>query len=294
MKRFVVILLLPLVIFACGNKNKKTHFSSDSSTNTEPRKLVLMAQTPKDLKTPESVCFDKTRNRFYVSNINGKPMAKDNNGFISILTKSGDIEKLKWVEGLDAPKGMGIYRGYLYVTDIDRVVKIDIDREKIVKTYSFPKAKFLNDIAIDDNGNVYISDMLNNLVYKLTRNGEISVFADSMDKANGMLIRENILYVGCHPSLYAINLENGIKRDVIDVSDMDMIDGLKFADSGFIVSDWVGHVYFLDTLQRKQVLLLNTADKKVNAADFEYVEKDNLLLIPTFYDGRVDFYKFVK
>jgi len=60
--------------------------------------------------TPESVKYDTGQDVYFVSNINGGPLTKDNNGFISRVRPDGAIENLKFVEGghngviLNAPK----------------------------------------------------------------------------------------------------------------------------------------------------------------------------------------------
>ena len=65
------------------------------------------------LSTPESVLYDADADRYLVSNINGKPDGKDNNGFISVLSPDGTTTTPKWIEGgkdkvkLDAPEGHG-------------------------------------------------------------------------------------------------------------------------------------------------------------------------------------------
>ncbi|MEH6813325.1 MAG: hypothetical protein V7677_12410, partial [Motiliproteus sp.] len=55
---------------------------------------------------PESVVYDIVRRSIYVSSINGAPDAVDGNGFISLVANDGKVEKLKWVDGLNAPKGL--------------------------------------------------------------------------------------------------------------------------------------------------------------------------------------------
>ena len=58
-----------------------------------------------ELQTPESVIHDEKRNVLYVANINGSPMEKVENGFISKLSLEGEILDLKWFsESLWAPK----------------------------------------------------------------------------------------------------------------------------------------------------------------------------------------------
>ena len=92
----------------------------------------LLWKSGQDFKVPESVCFDKANNVLYVANINGKPSNKDDNGFISKLSVEGKIIEKEWITGLHAPKGMGVYEDFLYVSDIDRVAKISIKEGKIV------------------------------------------------------------------------------------------------------------------------------------------------------------------
>ena len=45
-------------------------------------------ETPADLKNPESVVYAPKQNLLFVSNINGKPDQKDQNGFISTVSPS--------------------------------------------------------------------------------------------------------------------------------------------------------------------------------------------------------------
>src|SRR5439155_172729 len=67
--------------------------------------------------TPESVKYDTAQDVYFVSNVNGGPLAKDNNGFISRVRPDGAIENLKFVEGahngvpLNAPKGLALRAG---------------------------------------------------------------------------------------------------------------------------------------------------------------------------------------
>ena len=50
------------------------------------------------------------------------PFKKDKNGFISKVDLDGNILKLKWVKGLNAPKALDISKGKLYVGDVDQLV----------------------------------------------------------------------------------------------------------------------------------------------------------------------------
>lgn len=110
------------------------------------------------MMTPESTLYDKERNVIYVSNINGKSDEKDANGFISRLKPGGEILELRWIDGLNAPKDMGVYKNLLYVADIDEIVVINVNEGVVVDTFEAPDAGFFNDISISVQGLVLISD----------------------------------------------------------------------------------------------------------------------------------------
>ncbi|MFC2112187.1 ATP-binding protein, partial [Bacteroidota bacterium] len=94
----------------------------------------------------------------YVACINGSPWERDGQGFIALLNLDGSLKSERWVTGLDAPKGMGVYDGQLYVADMDQIVVIDIESAEVQVKIQVPGAAQLNDIAIDDKGKVYFTD----------------------------------------------------------------------------------------------------------------------------------------
>jgi outer membrane protein assembly factor BamB len=130
---------------------------------------------------PESVDLDIAHQVFYVSNINGGPLDKDGNGFISRVSRDGKMLDLKWIEGgMNAPKGI-VMQGYkMWVTDIDRLHEIDTRTGKIVASYDAPGAKFLNDPAVDANGNVYVSDIALKTIWQL-KDGKMAIWYDKPD-----------------------------------------------------------------------------------------------------------------
>jgi hypothetical protein len=64
-----------------------------------------------NLQGPESARYDRDLDVWFVSNVNGAPTAKDNNGYISRLRPDGTPYNLKFIEGgkkgvtLNGPKG---------------------------------------------------------------------------------------------------------------------------------------------------------------------------------------------
>lgn len=252
--------------------------------------LKKLWETPDILTTSESVCYFPDDHSLFVSCINGNPVDKDGNGFISKISLSGDIIMQKWIEGLNAPKGMGLYKNLLYVTDIDRIVLIDVTTSEIVEEFQIKDAKFLNDIAIDQEGNVFITDMATNKIHLLSNNKVETWFEDSeIISPNGLLVSKSDLVVGTKNGIFHIRLKD--KKFWHMVKNTGGIDGIKiFQENNYIISDWSGKVQLVN-MEDEPIELLNTTDQGINAADFEFISESNWIFIPTFGNNRVMAYE---
>ncbi|MFB6305513.1 MAG: SMP-30/gluconolactonase/LRE family protein, partial [Flavobacteriales bacterium] len=195
---------------------------SQKKSNNEGFKK--MWSTEKALDVPESVKWNKEKDIYYISNVNGKPLKKNGKGFISKLKPNGKIKKKKWITGLNAPKGMGIHDGKLYVTDIDRLVKIDINEGQIIATYKVKNAEFLNDIDIDNKGTVYISDMSKNVIYYLNE-GNIKKWHDGseLNEPNGLKVKNGRLYVGMKNKIISFNIDKGSKNVNLEANETNKV-----------------------------------------------------------------------
>lgn len=259
-------------------------------------KLEKQWETEKILKTPESVIYDEENDVLYVSNINGKPAQKNEKGFISKISLDGKITELKWITGLNAPKGSAIFNGKLYIADIDQLVEVDIKKRKILKKYKVKNAIFLNDVTVDNSCNVYISDMSsqNSCIYRFDGK-DISVWLKGKDISipNGLYAEKKRLVVGNSGDgkLKAINFED---KSISVITDIDSgIDGISKDETGnYIISDWMGKTSLIDK-NGKVIELLNTTASGINSADLTYIKNKNLVLIPTFSDNRIVAYKLI-
>lgn len=245
----------------------------------------MVWETEKVFKTPESALYDAERNQIYVSNINGKPTIKDGNGFISILDTNGVVIKLRWVSGMNAPKGMAIIDSLLYVTDIDRIIIIDIDQAKIVKVVDVKGALFLNDIAALSTGELIISDMkMNHLLILNGDTVDVWLEDDLLLAPNGLAFFKESLYVGTKNNLLKVNPES--KNIKVHIKEIGPIDGLiPLGMNKFVVSDWSGRIMIAD--MNNKIVLQNTASENIQAADLGFLPKEKIILIPTFFDNRV-------
>jgi len=241
------------------------------------------------LTTSESVCYNPDSKEIYVACINGNPTDKDGNGFIAKLSLNGEVMIQKWITGLDAPKGMGISKGHLFVTDINRVHKISITDEKVVKEFKVDGAEFLNDITVGPDGAVYISDMSTNKIHRIVKN-KIEMFFDNDEiiKPNGLTFEDKNLLIGTKNGIFTLNISDKSLQHL--VKNTGSIDGLELDGKGnYIISDWSGKVQLVHP-DKPAIELLNTTDYNINAADIEYIADRELLLIPTFFDNRVTAY----
>ena len=244
----------------------------------------LLWETPRDLKTPESVLYLEGSKTLLVANINGKSGEKDGNGFLAELDMKGQPVKT-WPAELSAPKGMGVWEDHVYVTDIDRLVKVDMKTGKIAQSWTVEGSVFLNDVAVHPHGIVFFTDMKTGKIHQL-KEGQVSLFAEGLNRPNGLYVEDDNLLVG----------ENGaIKRSSITSANWELVtnntsggvDGLEGdGEGGYFFSDWRGAVRHVNAKGKVSVLFDNSAEK-VNAADIEYVAASKMLLVPTFYDNRV-------
>lgn len=155
-RRPLVAFALPVALLAaCGEKGPEALADAP----------VAVIST--GLMTPESVLWDATRNLWYVSNINGAPAGKDDNGFVVRIGPDGALmDTVPFINGADddillhAPKGMAIVGDTLYVADIDAVRTFDVNTGTQLSSIEMGAmgATFLNDVAAGNLGAVYITD----------------------------------------------------------------------------------------------------------------------------------------
>jgi len=245
-------------------------------------------------KVPESVLYDPQAECLYVSNINGGPGQKNGEGFLSKVDLNGETLEQKWVTGLDAPKGMGLYGEKLYVTDIDRIVVIDRKRGTLLASYSVPGAKFLNDIAVDPEGTVYISDYRADTIYAL-KGGTVTKTLSGgrfLRSPNGLFWEADALLIGVRGRI--LRWDPDKEQLTVVVETTGGIDGLQPTGAGdYLISDWSGVVRLVSPAEKEQILM-NVRGKKANTADFCYIPEKNLLVIPTFSGNQLWSFELVR
>lgn len=250
---------------------------------------------------PESVIFDSRLNRYYVSNVNGVPNEKNGKGFISILNDDS-LVNLNWITGLNAPKGMAIHEGKLYVADIDSLLEIDIERGEVVHSYPAVGAKFLNDVSAADDGNIYVSDMLANRIYRLKDSSfDLWIEGKKLLMPNGLYCSGKSLVVASWGegikstfetekagSVYVISLKDKSIETFGINSELGNLDGIwKSGRKEYLVSDYMsGEIYQVSPKGSKKVLSLEQG-----SADLTYRKETKMILVPLMGSGKVSAYQ---
>ena len=288
----------------------------------EQIKINKVWETPDILKNPESVVYAAKQDTLFVSNIDGKPDQKDQKGFISKVSLSnGSITELNWLTGLDAPKGMAIYNNSkLYVSDITDLVEIEIGNGKITNRYNAPGSKFLNDVVVDNQGNIYVADTGTNSIYILDRNlmnnnnnnsASLQIWLQSpkLDAPNGLYFNDknNKLIVtsnGADPkkpggSIKVVNLQN---RTITNLgkegstSPIGILDGIELdATTGkhyYVTDNPAGKVYIINADGTGYGTLIDLG--KQGSADLAFVLGQNMIIIPIMQDNKLVAYKLAE
>jgi sugar lactone lactonase YvrE len=256
----------------------------------------------KGLAQPESVVEDPATGVIYVSNINGAVMQKDGNGFISRLTADGKMLERQWVKGLNSPTGLALHDRTLYAADVDQLIEINAASGEILKRYDAKGAVFLNDVVVDDEGTVYVSDTPMNTIWRL-KDGSFEpwVANDALNGPNGLLVQGNTLIVASLGkiqsqgqkkelgTLLAVSLDDQKVSKIGNGELIGNLDGLQAIQPGvYLVTDWAqGALYRVDAKGKVDELI----DLNQGSADLSYLPGKKMLLIPMMLDNSLVAYR---
>ena len=243
------------------------------------------------LVSPESVVQD-AKGDIYVSEIG--EFNKDGDGKITRISIDGKLST--FASGMDDPKGLTFIGKSLYVTDKNRVLKVELNGKWTVfgSTMAFPQTPvFLNDITSDDAGNLYVSDSGNlksgGAIYKIAQNKKITLVLNEdtpeILAPNGLWIIKNDLYEVDFSSgiLYKINLKN---KSISKIAEgFGGGDGLIKSGNNFFVSDWKNGKIF--KVQGSKVSLYK--DGFNAAADIALTYDKKSIMTPDMKAGSITF-----
>lgn len=283
-----------------------TASAAPASTDSVKPPSRTAAVTYTGFATPESVLYDADGDRYLVTNVNGKPTDKDNNGFVSALSPDGKVTSLKWIEGgtkgvkLDAPKGTTIVKGILYVADITVVRTFDAKSGAPKGDIPIVGATFLNDMAAGPDGKVYVSDSGlkagasgfeptgTDAVYVIDKGKpKALVKSTELGAPNGLLVTDKGVVVVTFGSGEVYRLDDKGKKQDVSKPPTGGLDGVVAAGDSLLVSSWQGSAIYRGKLGGPFELAL--ADQK-SPADIGYDTKRGRVLVPHFTEDTVEGY----
>jgi sugar lactone lactonase YvrE len=242
---------------------------------------------------------------YLVSNINGIPSGKDNNGFISRVSPDGTVATLKWIEGgqkgvtLHAPKGLAIHGDTIFVSDIDCVRRFNRTSGAAAGETCIEGATFLNDVSAGPDGTVYVSDTGiridasgatptgTDAIYRIGRDGRAAPVIKSTDlqRPNGVVAFDGGVLVAPFGASEIFHIDGTGTRHVMTKLPMGQLDGLlRLPDGTLVVSSWEGKAVYRKPASGEATAVLENV---ASPADLGYDAKRRRLLVPVFTEDRL-------
>ncbi len=273
----------------------------DATESTADRTITV---ADAGFQTPESVLHDDVADVYLVSNINGGPLEKDDNGFISRVSPTGEVLELRWIDGasedvtLSAPKGLAIKGDTLFVADIDAVRAFHRETGEPLGARAVQGATFLNDVAVGPDGTLYATDSGltageegfapsgTDAVYRFGPGGATAVATGTeLSGPNGIVVDGEGAIVVPFGSNEVYRLDPAGNRVPVATLPAGSLDGVvRMADGTLLVSSWEGQaVYHVDAGGTARMVV-----ESVEApADIGYDSRRGRVLIPLFTRNQV-------
>ena len=308
----VHVLLCSAALAACSKEKPAVDSSAGQTAATASATAEKIAETA-GMKVPESVKYDSELDVYYVSNINGNPSQKDNNGFIARVRADSTGVSTMLVEGgkkgvtLNAPKGMALKGDTLFVADIDALRMFNRRTGASLGSIDLraQKATFLNDVAAGPDG-IYITDTgiafdanggmthpgVNRIFKVVGKTVTEAAKGDSLSNPNGLAwdAAKNRFILAPFGGPDLQTWAPGQASPTKLVSGPGQYDGVEvLSGSGYIlVSSWADSAVHIVHGDTHMVPLV----KNVSApADIGVDTKRNVVAVPRFNDGKVEYYK---
>ncbi len=240
---------------------------------------------------PEGTALDPEGN-YFISNVGGGATdEKDGDGYITVVYPEGEIAIERWAEGLDAPKGMVIKDGTLYVTDIDTVRRFDMYSGAAFDPIVIEGAQFLNDATLWQE-QVYVSDSRTGRIHRITEDtAEVWKEGEELAGINGLLGDGDRLLIATMETghLYTASADGTLTTIA---SGMLKADGIGLVpDGGYMVSSWPGEVYFVSE-EGEITSVLNTRNDQITQNDLTMFGRT--VIIPNMSANTVTAWRVVR
>jgi sugar lactone lactonase YvrE len=208
---------------------------------------------------------------------------KQDNGFLSLLGPGGEVIDWRALEGLDSPLGMALLSDRLYVVDNNRLKVFSWPAYELLENFELDSA-VANDVAVSNEGIVYISDTAKHQVIRLLPDGSQSIVTGQAQfkGANGIAINDSDLYVGGE-RLWRVNLKDE-SVETIGPAWLSDIDGIEFEPDGTLQLTPVGGPLVRYRNDNDMEIISGPG---ISSANHGFAADLQLALIPTGFDNTV-------
>jgi sugar lactone lactonase YvrE len=197
---------------------------------------------------------------------------------------------MQWITGLRGPTGVAVLDDHLYAVERTGVAVIDLDGAEIIQRHLIEsEGGFLNDIAVDSEGTLFVSDSSLGAIYRV-KNGETKLWLrnGAIAGANGLIVQGDRLIATTmgSESLVSINMETAEIEGIVDLRPFGG-DGITADGTGaFLVSDFNGLLLRVTPAGDRDVLI-DTRDVGISLTDFAFAPEHGLVVVPTMRGNSV-------
>lgn len=263
--------------------------SSFTKTLKHP-KLVKLWETDTVLKDLESVIYDEKHETLYVSSINGHWLKPNGKGYISKVSLDGNITNLTWIDSIDGPTGMAIYQDKLFAADFNTVLEIDLNTSQIIDKHTVDDVVRINDLTVDTNGGIYGSCTKEGKLFHLDDEDNVTILKNELDWPNGLLYENESVLIGLGDKT-VVRYDLQTKSSTILTKGISNPDGIVAIGNGdYLISSWEGMIHYV-TKNGDKILLLDTRNEKINAADINYIPELKMVLVPAMLKHQLIAYR---
>ncbi len=298
MKNLLLLITARLMagLVSCNAPKKGSDEEAEGPVAYSGRSMRLDSAS-KGFQHPESVTSDGTF--FYISNL-GKvmdPFTKDGDGFIMKLDTGGNVVADRFIDKLDAPKGLLILGGKLYVSDVDKVKAFDLKTGAAAGEFDLTGrgTHFLNDLVKKSDTELFVSATDINKIYDLNiaeMSAEEVVVSPTPQGPNGLwydALRKKLYVVGyvdkAQGQIGVIDLEKGGYEMISDF--MGSLDGVAIVEEQLITSDWNRRALVVLDMKTKQIGSFSNPKGVKGPADFYFDKKTGEFWLPAMEESAV-------
>ena len=253
---------------------------------------------PDRFPVPETVVYDPGSGTLFVSGYDGWNRSPgEGRQFISRLSLDGKVLNVEWAKGLRNPVGLAVSGGSLWAVETGGVAEIEIATGRLLRRIEVPGAVALNDIAVAQDGTIYLSDPGANALFRIASGkAEEWLKGSEIARPNGLHLLGGRLVVGNNGDgrVKSVDLATKEVRTIASLG-AGIIDGIESDSAGnLLVSHNEGRLFRITPSGEpasRVTKLLDTSVRGIPLANFAWIAEKGLAVFPTFTGNRVVAYR---